>query len=548
MSAGTSGKRARKRTKTSCTRSSAACGSRVSCRQRRRSPGACISYSSSSCARAHARTGARRTLLDGRHATNVPVPPDLNPRMPGLTRPSHVSRSHPSGFRTFRVVPGAGADTRPTKELDDDKRDDDAHARPNARVRRARPHRDRLRPCQRRPHADPDRDRRGRRLGRLRAGSCSRRRGPIDVSATWRATVADQVRDSDLPQQHADHLVAPFSAVGLHALLIVEASSSEQMPRRAHAIVQPLLDAGGILLDRALARAGARPRRAPRRASLPARERARRAHDRRPRARRGIALARGDGTVPRPRPISPAPAGRPGGSCAPPASSISRASAASRAMTASCPATSIYQVAIPVPSTSGAILVEVRAGGEELDTRSLATAIALIRESELAPPCVSSAVPSTRTHTCGDAAPAAPAEASTRSAFRLDGSTPHVLSWEDATSTVPSVQLEVRLADEHGRDAAHAERARRPARGGERLHGCRDRAAAREGDADRQDPALPDPAQAARGQHRAGRLHRDGAGAARRATAARLPRQPSRAHGGLSEADAAVVRRHEPVS
>ena len=151
---------------------------------------------------------------------------------------------------------------------------------------------------------------------------------------TWRATVANQVRDSDLPQQHADHLVAPFSAVGLHALLIVEAASSEQMPRRAHAIVQPLLDAGGILLDRALA-VQERDRAVRRVVRLCQHENARgRAHDRRPRARRRIALARARPRASTIRPTSAAPAGRRGGSCAPPASSTSRASAASRATTA----------------------------------------------------------------------------------------------------------------------------------------------------------------------------------------------------------------------
>ena len=42
-----------------------------------------------------------------------------------------------------------------------------------------------------------------------------------------------------------------------------------------------------------------------------------------------------------------------------------------------------YLVALPVPSQDGAILVEVPAGGEELDSRSLATAIAMTRDMEL---------------------------------------------------------------------------------------------------------------------------------------------------------------------
>jgi hypothetical protein len=43
-----------------------------------------------------------------------------------------------------------------------------------------------------------------------------------------------------------------------------------------------------------------------------------------------------------------------------------------------------YLLALPVPSQDGAILVEVPAGGEELDTRSLATAIAMTRDMEFA--------------------------------------------------------------------------------------------------------------------------------------------------------------------
>jgi hypothetical protein len=42
-----------------------------------------------------------------------------------------------------------------------------------------------------------------------------------------------------------------------------------------------------------------------------------------------------------------------------------------------------HLLALPVPSHDGAILVEVPAGGEELDTRSLATAIAMTRDMEL---------------------------------------------------------------------------------------------------------------------------------------------------------------------
>jgi hypothetical protein len=207
-------------------------------------------------------------------------------------------------------------------------------------------------------------------------------RGPIDIAAGWLPEIADQVRDSDLPQQHGTYLVAPFSAVGTHALLIVATETREQMPRRAHAIVQPLLDAGGILIDRALAvqerdRAVRRVVRlcAETNAAHPVRtitdlERAvaslwpgatARLHD--PHelagscwsARRLVRVA--------------CDLGQP---------SIGRTPAYEGLM----PRDLLYQVAIPVASVDGAILIEVPAGGEELDTRSLATAISLVRDSE----------------------------------------------------------------------------------------------------------------------------------------------------------------------
>jgi hypothetical protein len=206
-------------------------------------------------------------------------------------------------------------------------------------------------------------------------------RGPIDIAANWRASIANQVRDSDLPQQHGDYLVAPFSAVGMHALLIVAVESPEQMPRRAHGVVQPLLDAGGILLDRALL--------------VPERDRA---------VRRVVRLCTettahpvrtlGDleRVVASLWPSATARFHSPnelGGtcwsarrliriSCDLDQPSIGRTPAYDGLM----PRDMTYQAAIPVSCLGGAILVESPAGGEEFDTRSLATAISLVRDSE----------------------------------------------------------------------------------------------------------------------------------------------------------------------
>jgi hypothetical protein len=206
--------------------------------------------------------------------------------------------------------------------------------------------------------------------------------GPVDISSTWRPNVANQVRDSDLPQQHSDHLVAPFSAVGLHALLIVESATSDQMPRRAHAIVQPLLDAGGILLDRALA-VQERDRAVRRVVRLCQHENARPAHTISDLERAVASLwpeasARfhdasnlSDTCWSARRLVRNA--------CEVDQPSVGRTPAYEGLM----PLDLQYQIAIPVPSTGGAILVSVRAGGEELDPRSLATAIAMTRDSEL---------------------------------------------------------------------------------------------------------------------------------------------------------------------
>jgi hypothetical protein len=76
-------------------------------------------------------------------------------------------------------------------------------------------------------------------------------RGGLDISANWRRTVARQVRDSDRSHDASDYLVAPFSAVALHVMLLLLPDSGERLAAGVRVVVQPLLDAGGILLDRA---------------------------------------------------------------------------------------------------------------------------------------------------------------------------------------------------------------------------------------------------------------------------------------------------------
>lgn len=77
-------------------------------------------------------------------------------------------------------------------------------------------------------------------------------RGAVDVSSGWREAVARGVRDSDRSFEEANYLVAPFSAVALHIMLVLAPPVGEPLTEGAHVMVQPLLDAGGILLDQAL--------------------------------------------------------------------------------------------------------------------------------------------------------------------------------------------------------------------------------------------------------------------------------------------------------
>jgi hypothetical protein len=207
--------------------------------------------------------------------------------------------------------------------------------------------------------------------------------GPLDIASTWRANIANQVRDSDLSQQHSRHLVAPFSAVGLHALLVVEAASSDEMPRRAHSIVQPLLDAGGILLDRALA-VQQRDRAVRRVVRLCQHEHARSAHTI-PDLEHAVASLWPEATARFHDPANFADTCWSARRLVRTACDLDQPSVGrTPAYDGLMPLDLSYQVALPVPSLSGAILVKVRAGGEALDTRSLATAIAMTRDSELA--------------------------------------------------------------------------------------------------------------------------------------------------------------------
>ncbi len=205
-------------------------------------------------------------------------------------------------------------------------------------------------------------------------------RGPGDVAAHFDEALAAQVRDSDVAAQHGGLLVAPFSSVTGHVLLVLVADDGLELPERAAAIVQPLLDAGGILLDRALA---VQDRdRAVRRVVLLCQEHS---------GRQGRAIADLEHALTLLWPDSTAGfydlTALTGASwscrrlvrtaCELDQTTISR-----RPVKAGLLGRDLrYQIAIPLREHGGALVVDVPAGGEELDTRSVAAAIAMTRES-----------------------------------------------------------------------------------------------------------------------------------------------------------------------
>jgi hypothetical protein len=203
-------------------------------------------------------------------------------------------------------------------------------------------------------------------------------RGSTDIASSWRASLAERVRDSDRGEQDSSHLVAPFAAVQSHVLLVLVAEPGGQLPRRAYRTLRPVLDEGGVLLDRAVA--AQRRDRAIRRVLLACRERdghpLRTIDDledalsalwpnatahfhkttdlaRAPRAARRLLRSACDRDQPT---VGSTPTGN-----------------------GLLPPTLRCQVAIPLPSRGGAILVESSAGGEEPDMDSVATALGVAR-------------------------------------------------------------------------------------------------------------------------------------------------------------------------
>ena len=67
-------------------------------------------------------------------------------------------------------------------------------------------------------------------------------RGRVDVAARWPHVVADRVAATDRPAYDLGVLIAPFSAVAVHALLVLSPERDQTVPYGILAIVQPFLD------------------------------------------------------------------------------------------------------------------------------------------------------------------------------------------------------------------------------------------------------------------------------------------------------------------
>jgi hypothetical protein len=82
-------------------------------------------------------------------------------------------------------------------------------------------------------------------------------RGSVDISRSWRRLVALYTRVCDDAEDHGDSLVASFPSRRVQAMLVAVPVAGISLPAGTRAIVQPLLDAGGNLLDAAVAPAHA---------------------------------------------------------------------------------------------------------------------------------------------------------------------------------------------------------------------------------------------------------------------------------------------------
>jgi hypothetical protein len=203
-------------------------------------------------------------------------------------------------------------------------------------------------------------------------------RGPVDVRAGWCDATANRTHASRISQRDESSLIAPFSSFDTRALLVVSAAPTASLDPEAFGVVQPLLDAGGVLLDRALA---AQERdRAVRRVIVQCEER----NDRPARSlgdlEQSLAGLWPNGAARFHARIGPI--GAPwstrrlvAAACELGEPAIGRSAREAGLL----PPDLTYHVAIPMPRHDGAIVVEAFAAGEGPDAESVATAISMTR-------------------------------------------------------------------------------------------------------------------------------------------------------------------------
>lgn len=198
--------------------------------------------------------------------------------------------------------------------------------------------------------------------------------GPADIASAWCASVAARVRDGDRAIEDANTVVTPFSSVTTHALLVLVAEPGGHVLSAES--VQPLLAAGGVLLDRALA--AQRRDREVRRVVLECR------------ARNGYLLRTIDDLERELPALWPSATVRFHARDALGAVAWSLRGPLRTACELGLPTVSrtpahdgllprdlAFRIAIPMPSHNGALLIEGPAAGEEPDAESVATAIEL---------------------------------------------------------------------------------------------------------------------------------------------------------------------------
>jgi hypothetical protein len=197
--------------------------------------------------------------------------------------------------------------------------------------------------------------------------------GTVDLVPHWPRAAADRVRVTDQAEYDAGYLIAPFSAVELPTLLIVAPERGHEIPQRVLEHMRPLLDGGGVLLDRAVA--AQRRDRVVRRVLSECRQR----HGLEPRTLSDLqaALARlwPDATAAH-HPTDALEIGDWGtrrllrSACEHDDAAIGRSPSHDGLL----PADTKNRIAIPTPRYGGAILIETSTAGELPDRDSIATA------------------------------------------------------------------------------------------------------------------------------------------------------------------------------